>query len=283
MTDPESIALECPRAPLAPLSLWRAPMGTERVVLVLPALGTPARVYRRLAAALRDGGEHTAVLELRGQGESLLRALPGVDWGYADLVDDEVATAVSTLAATFPRARIVLLGHSLGAHLALLHRARDLGPAVAGIAIIAAGAPYWRAYPWPMSWVTRVFGAVVAFATRMSGYFPGHRLGFGGDQGATLMREWGAFLAHGRLAVTGWRGTDSTALLAASDGPLLALTLAGDHYAPPSATRHLIGLTRSKAQPERVAYPGKPGHFGWLKEPAPVAARVLAFVRALAQ
>lgn len=283
MTD----SIEPERWPLAtqpelipPLQVWTAASATAPVVLVIPALGTPAGVYRRFALALQAAGVHAAVLELRGVGQSPLRARCGVDWGYADLVQEEVHGAWQVLRARWPLAPLYFCGHSLGGHLSLLHQARYPDAPVAGVLLMASGAPYHRAYPGWSGLATRALGAFAALSTRWLGHFPGHWLGFGGRQGATLMREWSGFVRTGQPQVSGWSDEAWRARLAALTLPSLALVLPGDAYAPHSSTAHLLGLTRSAAHIERLQRDQVvPGHFAFLRCPQPVVQRMVDWMR----
>ncbi len=126
------------QAPGAPTLLW------------LPAMGVPTDVYRLICVTLEAADLDAAVLEWRGMGASPLRAAHTVDWGYQDLLDDELHAAISALRAHIGSAALVLLRHSLGGHLALLHRAQG-GAGVAAIALIGAGSPYCRAFDVPQA------------------------------------------------------------------------------------------------------------------------------------
>lgn len=262
---------------LAPLLLWRADDNTARtLVLIVPALGTPARVYRRLAESLQSAGANAAVLELRGVGQSPVRARRGVDWDYADLVDGEIQHAIGTLQERLPQHRMIALCHSLGGHAVLLHQARHPAQTLDQIVLVGSGAPYWRSYRWPMSWVTRGFGAVVAASSRSLGYFPGARLGFGGNQGQSLMSQWARFLASGSLAVARWQNGDWRQRLRQLPVPVRAIHVPGDSYAPNASVRHLLSEVGSRSPVETADVKGAPGHFGWLKMPEGIVRQVLA-------
>lgn len=262
---------------LVPILLWRAREPVcQTLVLIVPALGTPARVYRRLAETLQAAGADAAVLELRGVGQSPVRARRGVDWAYNDLVDGEIQHAIRTLKRQFPTRRMIGLGHSLGGHAILLHQARHPDQALDQVVLVGSGAPYWRSYRWPMSWVTRGFGTVVAASSRVLGYFPGSRLGFGGNQGQTLMRQWSRFLASGSLAVAHWRDDDWRRRLRQLPVPLRAIHVPGDGYAPKASIGHLLTEVGSRSPVETADVEGAPGHFGWLKMPEGIVRQVLA-------
>lgn len=280
---PELLSMTEHHPDLAPLKLWMATDVNAPLVLVIPALGTPAGVYRRFAEGLREAGVHSAVLELRGVGESPVRASRRYDFGYADLVDGEVDAALQQLSRRFPGVAPLVCGHSLGGHLAFLHQARHAQRPLSGVLLMASGAPFFRAYPGWSGWATRGLGLFARASTKVLGHFPGHWLGFGGRQGATLMSEWGQFVRTGQPQVRGW----STApqwreRLAALQLPVLALNMPGDAYAPESSTRHLVGLTGARlVQHSLTREQVTPGHFAFLKAPQTVVQHAAAFARQL--
>lgn len=247
---------------------------THAALVFVPALGAPARVYARFAEALVARGFGVLVVEHRGVGRSAMRAARGEDWGYADLVDIEVASAMATARETWPDRPLWLGGHSLGGHLALMHQARHPHAVADAMLLIASGAPYWRSFPGAMAWVTRGFGRVVRAACQGFGYFPGHRLGFGGRQPASLMLDWATFLETGRPMARGWADHTWRDALSTLRRPTLAMHIPGDRYAPRAAIEHLLNLTAVNVSVGSVQYKHSPGHFGWLKEPEPVVDQI---------
>lgn len=286
---PESVDLSFHHPDLAPLKLWTAEPSAVRgsastpIVLIVPALGTPAGVYRRLAEGLALSGLHAAVLELRGVAESPVRASSRYDFGYADLIDGDLDGALRLLQRRYAGQAPIVCGHSLGGQLALLHQARHPHRPIAGIVLMASGAPYARAYPGWSGWATRGLGWFARTSTRLLGYFPGHWLGFGGRQGATLMSEWGEFVRSGQPQVRGWLDDPRWRVrLSQLRLPVLALNMPADAYAPPASMRHLVSLTAAQAElVELTAQQVTPGHFAFLKSPVAVVEHTLCFARRL--
>ncbi|MBB5014628.1 alpha/beta fold hydrolase [Rehaibacterium terrae] len=276
LSDPEPHALELGPA-RASAWLHRAADPEAPALLIVPALGTPAGAYRRLAEALAAHGLNALRVELRGNGESPVRARRGIDWGYLDLVDDELRALYALARAELPDAPPVLLGHSLGGHLALLHQARHPDQPTIGVALVASGSPWHRQFG-ALSPLLRAFGVLTRAMAERLGAFRGDWLGFGGAQGASLMREWAHFLATGRLPPLGAEGWDPHPALARLQRPVFAISMRRDHYAPPAATEHLASLTAGPLELRRLESVGggrPPGHFLWLRHPEPVA-RLLA-------
>ena len=115
-------------------------------VVVWPAMGVPARYYRRFAADLHAAGLAVVVADLRGTGDSTPPPGRSARYGYADLVSD-VAAVQEALKERLDGRRTSLLGHSLGGQLCVLHLALAESPAVDALVLVAVGLPYWRTYP----------------------------------------------------------------------------------------------------------------------------------------
>lgn len=266
----EAFAIDLPHAePQAP------------IVLIVPALGTPAGAYKRLAAALNESGCHALAMDLRGVGTSALRASRTVVWDYATLVED-LDAAIRRIRAARPLVRLVLLGHSLGGHVSFLQQARFADNGVDGLSLVASGAPYWREYPGFRKALVRLFGAITHLLCGVLGYFPGDWLGFGGKQPAALMSEWATFLRTGEPTVRAWTDPAWRERLRHLRRPVYAVTVEGDAYCPPRATEYLIGLSSCRARIDHHRGEGKaPGHFGWMKQPLTIAAQVARFAHSL--
>lgn len=278
--EPISIALEVGAA-RTELRVFDAP-DARHSLLIVPALGVGAHSYLKLGRALADRGVSAAVADLRGVGRSSVRARRGVDWGYLDLVDGELRALHTFAARRWPQARPVWMGHSLGGHLALLHQARHGDQPVAEIALVASGSPWYRNYPGMHRWAVRSFGGVARGSSRMLGVFRGDWVGFGGAQGARLMREWGDFCTRGRLPPLGHERWDPYPALAQVTRPKYALSMRADTYAPTASTEHLaslIGGPLTLQHVDRVADDKAPGHFLWMRHPEPVAELLAARYR----
>ncbi|MBD8872078.1 alpha/beta fold hydrolase [Rhodanobacter sp. DHB23] len=259
-----------------------APEGEPRdVVYWLPAMGVPAKHYLPLAAALAARGVAVALHEWRGIGSSSLRASHRCNWGYRELLQLDLPTGMAASRTHWPQARAWIGGHSLGGQLACLYAAlhpRDM----AGIALVASGAPYWRRFR---------HGALVGMAYALApalaalrGHLPGRRIGFGGNEARGVIADWARSGRSGRYAAKGM-AVDLEQALAALELPVLAQRLRDDWLGPAASLDWLLGkMPQASRRHEQVAPDdlggGPADHFGWMKTPDAIAAHIAAWITA---
>ncbi len=259
---------------VVPLRVLDGPDAAAAALLLSPAMGVPAARYERFAAALHEAGYHVMLTELRGVGDSPVRPSRRVDFGYADLAERDWPAVVAAARRRWPQAPIVLVGHSLGGQLSMLYAAAHPQD-VAALALPAAGTIHWRAYPLRAGLGILAFTQAARLIAAMRGVFPGRRLGFGGTEARSLIRDWARVAVSGRWELRG-ASHDYERLLADLDVPTLSLTLEGDRFAPPGAA---AGLTAKLANVDHVhldaaTLGGATDHLSWLKQPQPVAAQI---------
>jgi predicted alpha/beta hydrolase len=258
------------------------PQGSwQRVLYWLPAMGIPARHYLPLAEALAAQGVAVVLHEWRGIGSSDHRAGRRCNWGYRELLHDDLPAGMAALRERWPQARCWLGGHSLGGQLSLLFA--SLHPAeFAGLLLVASGSPYWRRFR---------RGGLVGMAYVLSpllagvvGRLPGRRIGFGGNEARGVIADWARSGRSGRYAAAGM-SQDFEQRLAALQLPLLGLRLADDWLGPQASLDWLLGKLGPAEQTVQVITAQDMGglaadHFGWMKTPAPVAARIVRWLAA---
>jgi predicted alpha/beta hydrolase len=246
------------------------------VVVIWPAMGVPARYYRPFAAALRAAGLAVVVADLRGTGTSTPAPSRSCRYGYAELTDD-VAAVLAALKPRLDGRTRLLLGHSLGGQVALLHLALHGVDAVDGLALVAVGVPYWRSYPGARRYGVLAFSQGIAATARLLGVWPGW--GFGGRQARGVMRDWAYTARTGRFPEL--NGVDVEAALGALRLPILAVGVDNDQYTPHGTLDHLCAKLPSAAvvRERLTAAPGDSplDHFTWVRASSPLAARVATF------
>lgn len=256
------------------------PVGKCRQLLYwLPALGVPARHYLPLAQALAVHGVAVAVHEWRGIGSSNRRASRRGNWGYRELLLDDLPAGLATARACWPQAACWLGGHSLGGQLSTLYA--SLHPNEhAGLVLMASGAPYWRQFR--HGWTVGAAYTITPLLARVLGHFPGRRIGFGGNEARGVMADWARSGRTGSYAAAGM-AQDFERQLASLQVPMLALRMGNDWLGPQASLDWLLGKMPHAHCTVEVITPadmgGQPAdHFGWMKTPAPIAARIAAWV-----
>jgi predicted alpha/beta hydrolase len=252
----------------------------RRVLYWLPAMGVPAKHYLPLAEAFAARGMAVALHEWRGIGSSDRRAARDCDWGYRQLLEDDLSAGIEQLRERWPEAeKLWLGGHSLGGQLSCLYA--SLHPdQFAGIVLVASGAPYWRRFSAGVA--LRLAYALVSPLASLIGYLPGRRLGFGGNEARGVIADWSRSGRTGRYAVDGM-SVDFTRQLAALALPVRALRLQDDWLAPEGSLEWLLdSMPRALAQARVITSDQLAGqradHFAWMKVPDTLAAQLATWM-----
>jgi len=245
--------------------------GWSQLLYWIPAMGIPARHYLPLAGALATHGVAVVVHEWRGIGSSNRRAGRDGNWGYRELLQEDLPAGMAAVHERWPQAACWLGGHSLGGQLAALYA--SLHPVeFAGLLLVASGAPYWRRFR--HGWVIRMAYALAPLLAGLLGYLPGRRIGFGGNEARGVIADWARTGRTGCYAAAGMP-QDFERQLASLQLPSLALRLCDDWLAPQASLDWLLGKLGPAERSEDVITPqqlgGPADHFGWMKTPAPVA------------
>jgi predicted alpha/beta hydrolase len=248
------------------------PASPRAHLLWLPALGVAARHYRPFADALASHGIATWLHEWRGHGSSSLRPSRQLDWGYRELLDQDLPASLRAL----PPGPLMLGGHSLGGQLACCLAARH-PERISHLLLVAAGSPWWRGFPLPWRWSLPPLYRFLPWLARRHGTLPGRRLGFGRTEARSLIADWARVGLTGRYAAD----REDTALDAALEQvrcQVHACVLAADWMAPPGSLAALLGkMPRALASThllDTAELEGPADHFSWMANPGPVAARL---------
>lgn len=256
------------------LGVHRYPEGDGPGVLILPAMGVPAGYYRRFAQELGEHGLTVAVTDLRGTGSSTPRPARGIDYGYPDLVGD-VQVQLTHLREHFAGRPVLLLGHSIGGHLATLHLAGRPDPSVRGMALVATGIPWAPLLGWRAP-IAHAYAASVLGTARTLGYWPWK--GTLGRQPVGVIRGWAHAIRRGSLIPV--PGHD----LAAVKVPVLSVSIDGDGFTPAVTGNYLVDqltgttATRHHYTPHEAGVK-KLGHIEWARAAGPLAGRIARFAR----
>lgn len=236
---------------------------SARTIVLLCAMGVPAKYYDKLTANFNRLGH--PVVRLRWRDEDRQYPIDHPEHGYADLAELDAPYAVAQARELFGEDPVIV-GHSLGGQIASIGAAK-CGP-IAGIAIVASGSNYWRGVSlrWALG-IGFVTAVVAPSVVKVVGYWPGGRLNFGGRQAATMMRDWARFGRTGKFLLEG-ATIDHEAALKELSVPVLAMSIAGDHYVPLAAQENLLvklencEIERVHWRPENRSHRG---HFNWVR------------------
>lgn len=247
------------------------------LVVLWCAMGVPASYYRPLAERLRELGLRVAIVDLRGTGASEPLPSRRSRYGYAELTED-VGAVLDQLVPVPSDGPVVLLGHSLGGQACLLYMATTDDKRVSGLAMVAAGLPYWKVYQGWKRVVAFPFTQTIGATSALLGVWPGW--GFGGRQSNGVIRDWAYTGRAGRFPDL--NGSDIMSALRNVRTPILALSVDHDQYTPPSTTDYLCRMLES-APVEREHYTAEMtgatlDHFRWARKPGPIAERIVSFV-----
>ncbi|GAB2501712.1 alpha/beta hydrolase family protein [Arenimonas alkanexedens] len=255
---------------VASLRIHRAGPGAPGL-LWLPALGVPASKYDDFGQAIAARGMHCAVHEWRGNASSTLRARRGSDWGYRELLQQDLPASIGALAP----GDWYFGGHSLGGQFAAMAAARQ-PDRCRGLVLAATGVPDARTFRGRQRLGIGLFARAIPLLTGLAGYYPGHRLKFAGREAGQLMRDWAATVHGGHYRDYG-DGEALDAKLARLALPTLALCFSEDWLVPEASLQALVaklgGGEHRLERFDQARLGATPDHFRWLRYPqAPAAA-----------
>ncbi|KFN47176.1 alpha/beta hydrolase family protein [Arenimonas metalli] len=246
-------------------------------LLWLPALGVPANKYDAFGQALARLGVSCAVHEWRGNGSSSLRAGRGSDWGYRELLQQDLPASIAALEPGEWR----FGGHSLGGQFAAMAAARQPS-ACRGLVLAATGVPDARTFRGRQRLGISLFARSIPLVTAVAGYYPGHRLKFAGQEAGRLMRDWAATVHSGRYADYG-DGEAMDAMLARLALPTLGLRFSDDWLVPEASLRALVAKLGEGEHRDELFDAARlgaaPDHFRWMRQPEAPAAAIASWIR----
>jgi len=147
----------------------------KKNILFLPALGVVAKFYRPLALALSYKGYNVVLFEQRGYGRSSLRASRSIDYGFQEWLNEDIPASIEWIKQNLGK-DIILMGHSLGGHLASCYV--GLHPKqISRIILCATGTPWRGAFQGMMKIKIIMLSLLVPLMVHFWGYYNGKRLG----------------------------------------------------------------------------------------------------------
>jgi len=249
-------------------------------LLWLPALGVAARHYLPLAQALAAQGIAVYLHEWRGNGSSSLRPSRVQDWGYREILEQDLPASQQLLFQHDQQDRVlpwIVGGHSLGGQLACLHAGRF--PAdFEHLWLVASGTPWWRSFPAPRGWLLPLAYRFLPWLAQRNGVLPGRRLGFGGNEARGLIQDWSRVGLSNRYAAAGM-AEDLESQLRLVQGQARAVLMADDWLAPTGSMQALLAklpdVRVTTSVLDAAMLRTRADHFHWMKAPQAVAQALL--------
>jgi predicted alpha/beta hydrolase len=180
--------------------LYRPTVQRRRAVLVAGGLGIPQRFYAPFATWLAQRGYLVMTFDLRGMGASRRpehrHSLRGLDADMLTWARQDFPAAVQALSRMADGDSIIVIGHSLGAHHAVMTDPHTQ-TRIETLVCVAAGSGYWRDWAAPSRRMAPLMLHVAApLLTPLLGYFPGKALRMVGDLPGPAMRQWIRWCLH---------------------------------------------------------------------------------------
>ena len=161
----------------------------DAILICFPAMGVTASYYKNLAKNFCLEGFKVITSDQRGNGKSSIRASKKINFGYNEIISIDIPELVTKVKEQNPDKKIYLLGHSLGGQLAVLAMSIDKNLAD-GIILIASCSGFYKGWNFPSNIKNYLASRLIVLITKLTGYFPGHKLGFAGREAKNIMFDW---------------------------------------------------------------------------------------------
>lgn len=256
----------------------RVPPHPHASLLWLPALGVAAKHYLPFAEALAERGVAVFVHEWRGNGSSNRRPDRRGDWGYEQLLAQDLPLSHAVVREHVPTGARIIGGHSLGGQLAACHL--GLHPQdFEQLWLVASGTPHWRSFPAPIRYGLPFFYQFAPWLADRRGALPGRKLGFGGEEARSLIRDWARVGLSGRYAAAGL-DVDLEDALSRIVARISCVLFDDDWLAPRSSLQALLDKMPLSTAHTQVLGRDELGvradHFAWMKQAGAVVEALLA-------
>lgn len=248
------------------------------IIICFPAMGVEASYYEPFAVTLAEKGYLIITADLRGLGHSSIRASRQSNFDYLDILDLDFYTIFEFIKHRFSNNKKYVLGHSLGGQLASLYLSRS-SQSMDGLILIACCSVYYKGWEGLEAWKILLMTQLSKVIGQVWGYFPGHRLGFGGKESRSVIRDWsqqaktGKYLEH-HTDFNFEKGLQTCQI------PILVLSIEGDRLAPLKAIKNLYEKFQSSPSIQHIHISPKGpnqekiNHFNWARKPAIIIEKI---------
>lgn len=240
--------------------------GSQTVgILVLPALGVRAKFYEPLLREFAAHGFASAVVDLQGQGESSVKASRKIDFGYKEILEEDIPNAIATF-REISSTPIVVFGHSLGGQMGSLYIGSS-GEQLRGLVLCTSCSVYYKGWKGLSQYRALIGTQFCMILSKVVGFFPGNLVGFGGVTGKTLIHDWASQARTGNYSVINsdvpWEANLSNVTI-----PILAVSLKHDFLAPDEAVTNLCRKMPNASLTRKLLDLPELNHFTWVQKPS---------------
>lgn len=239
-------------------------------VIVIPALGVRMSYYHILALELTKSGINCMLTEMRGTGESQLKASRKNSYGFKEAIYFDISRYLKLARSRNGSDKIYLIGHSLGGQICALASTYHT---VDGVLLVASGSNYWRLMD-ARHGTARLFKYMLSrFLCHLFGYFPGDMVGFAGREGKAMVLDWTYEGIFSKYKFAGQKN-DHEALLSQVSTPFLFLPIESDNLVSLRDATFLAEKLKSSQIVIKLLknkkFTTKVDHFRWVQEPEPI-------------
>lgn len=256
------------------------------VCICLPAMGVRAEYYKVLAMNLANQGITVVTCDLRGHGQSSIRADRQTNFGYAEILNIDLPTIIAKVKNRLDCKKVLIMGHSLGGQIGLLYASQSTD--VEGVIMIASGSNWYRNMSSSWKRNGRYVGYyAIKMLNMLFGYFPGTKFKFAGTEARQLITDWLHESLTGKYRVEG-STLDYEALLFNTRLHVLFVSFKGDTYVTELCSLYLASKLQS-AHVEHVSLsPESVGlkqacHFRWASRPEIIVEKICDWQQNLPQ
>lgn len=230
-------------------------------LILLPAIGVPIKKYQKFINCLNQAGYNVIAADYPCCGMNQPHINRNRDYGYKDLIDEFIPQLIGFSDSQ----NTVLLGHSLGGHIATLYATKNK-ISIIGVATGNIHYKNWQGFGrFNLIRAVLVFKLFICFY----GYLSGYKLGFGLKEAKTLMNNW----CH--TALTGnynyfapWHKK--------AKGHGIFINIKGDNFSPYQSTKKLAEMFSCYTLECIEISPELKGnkHSNWLKQPDTIVGEI---------
>ncbi|MCP4414350.1 MAG: alpha/beta fold hydrolase [Gammaproteobacteria bacterium] len=254
----------------------------EKVLLFFPAMGVEARYYRHWARTMAVQGYLCCISDFRGHGTSNIRPKSGIDFGYQQMIEEDMHSSVENVLNFAEADSLYLGGHSLGGQLSCLYagtRSNELSW-LSGLLLIASCTIHHSGWPGMYGFGMRLIPWFFTVLAKVLGYFPGHRLNFAGREAKQQILDWAQSGNDGLYQPLGYQ-TELEPQMEKVQVPLLTISFEDDLYAPRGAVEDLLakmsGCMIYRQHLKADQYPKAIlDHFSWARKQTEIISRIVS-------